>query len=110
MLCGVAGAIDLVQDRLIDEQFTQPALSGKLAGICVFPSHDATPIFVRFGKLQQWLEPFARFLYFCEIQDRWLTLDYNTYIAKRGKGAPVFAGIVEVLGFTADCIGLKMAW
>ena len=85
ILCGLARATQVVQNAALDAQFVRPAVAGETYGIVVSLCHDATPKLLVFGRLQQFLMPYARCL--VKIERKWYRLRYEEYSANVGKQA-----------------------
>ena len=61
--------------------------------------HDATPLFLKFGQLQERLLESSRYLVRNGV--KWHSVTYQEYLQIRGKSAPTTAGVVEVLAVNA---------
>ena len=92
VLCGTARSAQLVQANAQ----TGFAEADDCNGMFILINHDATPQLLRFGKLQAFLEPFARYL--CKVGGSWKAVDYNAYFNIEGTLPKGNLGVVEVMG------------
>ena len=78
---------DILQDREVARALTT------MRTLVVLRGHDASPVTLQFGHLQDLIAPHARYLH--KVDDQWRLLTYCEYIAL-GKKARPRAGTVEV--------------
>ena len=94
-LCGLASTLRELQSGRVDEHLKKPWRS-----MTILRNHDATPRLVRFGILQDLIQPTARYLY--KEEGRWRSLSYEDYLQTPGAHTSPKVGVVEVFAQRAE--------
>lgn len=96
-LLSVCHTADQAQDKAFDKDLLRALSSGGTCGVCIQRYHDATPILLRFGRLQEQVYQAARYL----VRDPsrrtgWKSVTYSEMLARAGKSWVPNTGTLEV--------------
>ena len=72
--------------------------SKSIRSLLVTKHHDATPIHVTFGKMQEQLVPHARFLVRDKATQRWTSVPFAVLVSDYGARSAPQRGVVELFG------------
>ena len=96
-VCAVAAAGGRAQTEFVQTSLAKMT-AARDSTLVVQRFYDATPARVRFGQLQEFMEPIARYPLFDEETKRWTAVKLDQWRAASGRNHRMRWGTVEVLG------------